>query len=106
MYAFSLGPIKTVEFRGMEIENEYNGEIDERGNACGKGESSYQDGHETYSGCFYNNTWEGIGTLTLPNGTKYEGEFRGGKKHGKMTTLFKKDAKHPERLFNEIYNDG
>ena len=37
----------------------------------------------TYSGAWLNNQLNGYGFLTWPDGSKYEGNFKAGKRHGK-----------------------
>ena len=45
---------------------------------------------EVYTGSFNNNTWEGIGTLVWTS-MRYEGEFKDGEKHGKVTCYHKEN---------------
>lgn len=42
------------------------------GNKFGEGEYKFSDG-KIYTGTFYNGHSDGHGTLTIPNGDKYEG---------------------------------
>jgi len=44
---------------------------------------SYNNGYEQYNGEWKNNKFHGFGKWTFANGSRYEGQFYEGKKHGK-----------------------
>ena len=43
----------------MNVEWDYEGELDEKGKACGFGVAIWLK--QSYKGCFFNDTFEGIG---------------------------------------------
>ena len=48
----------------------------------------------TFGECIKGDCVNGKGTLTFPNGYKYEGEFKDGKLHGKGTLTFPNGEKY------------
>ena len=70
---------------------DYEGELDQDGLACGMGELSNKDGNHSYTGCFVNDKFEGIGVYAYPNEYRrndddtFDGEWKNGLKHGKIT---------------------
>ena len=64
--------------------------------AYGKGVA--KNGRVTYLGTFFNDKPDGICTHTDITGVQFQGEYREGKKHGKMTTKYRKN-----KIFNEIW---
>ena len=79
------------------------GQLDDQGRACGIGFAGLRSSGKnsvTYQGSFFNDTFEGIGVLN--NEHAFEGEFRGGKKHGNFTVhCYSLDR----RIINAQYND-
>lgn len=55
----------------------YDGEVNDKGEAEGYGECTYNDG-SSYSGEFRNNTWHGLGTFYTSDGWRFEGRFKDG----------------------------
>ena len=65
-------------------EYKYRGELNEEGIATGEGYGEWPNG-DTFKGEFSNDMPNGIGMYIFEDGSRYEGEFRNGKMHGKIT---------------------
>lgn len=60
----------------------------------GQGTHTFLNGDYTYKGFFKNNQRNGQGVLTGKNGSKYDGEWLKGKKHGKGLQIFARVVKY------------
>ena len=63
---------------------EYTGQVDANGVATGEGHGRWPSG-DTFRGQFANDMPNGVGVYTFEDGSRYEGEFKDGKMHGKIT---------------------
>ena len=88
---------------------EYEGQLDEKEQMCGKGTLTYKpvegldslpEGYANYEGTFLDDLFHGIGKQTWPNST-YEGEYKQGKRHGNFTVYTSSG-----RVVNMKYKDG
>ena len=90
-------PIKDLHFEGV---NQYHGEVDASGMACGWGVATMVGNGRRIEGTWYNNFQHGlsknqhivkiyfIGVLTLSDDMWFEQEFCDGVNHGKSTNHF------------------
>jgi len=69
---------------------DYEGEIDENGNACGIGKMFFKN-NDVLSGMFYNDKTEGVCTFTYLTKTRI-GERHRGEIHGKVTIYDSSDG--------------
>ena len=72
---------------------DYEGEIDEKGFACGFG-TVVHDG-ETYTGTWLLDRFEGVGVQTKADGVRFEGESKQGTWFGKVTVYWLEGQAQP-----------
>ena len=65
----------------------YEGELDSKGNFCGKGKLKYKDGR-CFTGDFQDNLFHGHGTWICPGVLVYTGEFKNGLFDGTCTVVY------------------
>lgn len=64
-------------------EAKFQGSLDENENLCGD-DCLFENGKVRYTGQFANGQMEGVGKIEhFDTGAVYQGEFKGGQKHGK-----------------------
>ena len=82
----------------------YLGSFNDSGKYEGQGTLTYPDGRK-YEGQFRNGLKDGSGVLTFPGGETYTGDFTKGRMHGNGTLSYP-DGQHYEGQFKNGLPDG